>query len=410
MQALKGLRICDFTGQLAGAGATRTLAAFGAQIIRIEDPSNEGRWDILRGNPPFADERRGREFGGAFNNHNVEKLGITLDLRRPGALDVLGRLVAVSDVVTENFAAGVLARRGVTYEWMRSIRPDIIFLSNSGFGQTGPYSTFKCWGPIAQAVSGLTYTARKSGSSSAGWGFSYMDHQGANFMTFAVLAALRHRARTGRGQWIDMATTEVAAYLLGSLLLDYNVNGRRLRDDSAWDSNRGSSPVMAPHGIYPAAGDDEWIAIACRDDKEWLALAACIDEAWARDTRYAEVDGRVDHQDALDRHLADWTKSKDKFQLATQLHACGVPAAAVQRPGERVDQDPNTQDWGLWPSVIHPSIGEVRVDGLPIHLSETDWAIRQGAPLLGEHNRLVYCDLLGYTDDEFEALEDMGIV
>src|SRR5580765_5760726 len=146
MGALSHIRICDFTGQLAGAGATRVLAAFGAQVIKIEDPVTEGRWDILRGMEPFVDDRRGIEFGGGFQNHNVEKLGITLNLRSARGKALLRRLVAISDVVTENFATGVLARLGFPYEVLREIRPSVVYVSQSGFGHRGPYAGFKTWG------------------------------------------------------------------------------------------------------------------------------------------------------------------------------------------------------------------------------------------------------------------------
>src|SRR5947209_5599474 len=150
--ALSHLTICDLSGQLAGAGATRYLAAMGAQVIRIEDPVRQGRWDILRGAPPYVDDRRGVDLGGPFNNHNVEKLGVTINLRTDAGRDLLRRLVAVSDVVTENFAAGVLAGLGFSYDELRRIRPDLIYVSNSGFGHSGPYAGFKTWGPIVQAV------------------------------------------------------------------------------------------------------------------------------------------------------------------------------------------------------------------------------------------------------------------
>src|SRR5690606_18928765 len=146
-------------GQLAGAGATRLLAAFGAQVIRIEDPVRQGRWDILRGSPPFLDERRGINLSGAFNNHNVEKLGVTLNLRTAQGRDLLTRLIAISDVVAGNFAAGVLERLGFGYERLRQIRPGIVCVSNCGFGHDGPYASFKTWGPIVQAVCGLTFTS-----------------------------------------------------------------------------------------------------------------------------------------------------------------------------------------------------------------------------------------------------------
>ena len=153
-QALENIRICDFTGQLAGAGATKILAAFGAEIIRVEDPVNKGKWDILRGVPPWVGEARGLEAGGAFNNHNSGKLGITLNLRDERAREMLRDLVRVSDAVTENFAAGVMDRLGFGYKDLCEIREDIIYVSNNGFGATGPYSSYKSWGPIAQAMSG----------------------------------------------------------------------------------------------------------------------------------------------------------------------------------------------------------------------------------------------------------------
>ncbi|EGJ32849.1 putative acyl-CoA transferases/carnitine dehydratase, partial [Moorena producens 3L] len=157
--ALGRYRICDFTGQLAGAGATKWLAAFGAEVIRIEDPVREGRWDILRTMPPFVDDRRGVDFGGGFQNHNVEKKGITLNLRTDRGKELLREIVKRSDVVSENFAAGVLEKLGFGYEALKELKPDIIYVSNCGFGHTGPYASFKTWGPIVQAVSGLTHTS-----------------------------------------------------------------------------------------------------------------------------------------------------------------------------------------------------------------------------------------------------------
>src|SRR5712691_2366524 len=170
-RALDHIRICDFTGQLAGAGATKFLAAFGAQVIRIEDPVNEGRWDILRGGMPYVDERRGINLGGSFNNHNVEKLGITLNLRTARGKELLHELVRISDVVSENFAAGVFARLGLSYEELCRLRADVIYMSNCGFGHSGPYRDFKTWGPIVQAIAGLTFSSGLPEQPSAGWGY-----------------------------------------------------------------------------------------------------------------------------------------------------------------------------------------------------------------------------------------------
>ena len=409
-RALAGLRVCDFTGVLAGAGATRMLAAFGAQVIRVEDPVRQGRWDILRGARPFKDERRGVDFGGAFNHHNVEKLGITLNLRTERGRELLRDLVAISDVVTENFAAGVMDRLGFSYDELARIRPDVIYVSNCGFGHTGPYSPYKTWGPVVQAMCGLTFAAGLRDQPPAGWGYAYMDHHGANFMALAVLAALVHRSRTGEGQWVDMACTEAGATLCGPDVLDATVNGRPLRRPGSPDSNRSRSPAMAPHGIYPAAGDDRWVAIACRDDRDWAALADLVGEPWTRDARYGSLEGRLADEDALDGHVGRWTSGRDAFAGAEAVRAAGVPAAAVARSEDRIDRDVATRDWGLFPTVVHSAMGEVRVDGLPVHLSRTDWVVARGAPCLGEHNDLVYGELLGLDADARAALHADGVI
>lgn len=405
--ALAGYRICDFTGQLAGAGATKWLAAFGAEVIRIEDPVRQGRWDILRGNPPYKDERRGIDMGGAFNNHNTDKLGITLNLKTGKAREILRRLIAVSDVVSENFAAGVLERWGFGYEAQRAIRPDIIYVSNCGFGHHGPYSRFKTWGPIVQAVSGLTHTSALPGQPPAGWGYSYMDHTGGYYMAMAILAALLHRQRTGEGQWVDLACTEAALTLNGPALLDWTVNGRGVRDREVY-SNRDQFGSMAPHNIYRCAGDDEWIAIACRDDDQWSRLAACIRHPWTES--FTTLESRLQRQDELDRQIDAWTRTWNKFDLEAALRAREVPVGAVQKPAERIDRDPTTSAFGLWPTVTHSAIGDVRVDGQPVHFSVTDWQQKRGAPCLSEHTRGVLTGLLGYTDTEVDAFYAEGVL
>ncbi len=409
-RALSHLRICDLSGQLAGAGATRFLAAFGAQVIRVEDPVRQGNWDILRGVPPYVDDRRGVDFGGAFNNHNVEKLGITIDLRQERGKDLLRQLVAVSDAVTENFAAGVFARLGFSYDDLRAVKPDIVYVSNSGFGARGPYPAFKTWGPIVQAASGLTFSSGLPDLPPAGWGFSYMDHMGANMMAVALLAALVHRNRTGEGRWIDMACTEAGLALVGPDVLDFTVNGRPLRRAGQPSSNRNRMPAMAPHGVYPARGDDEWVAIACRDDDEWSRLVELFDEPWAEKADYASLAGRLADEDRLDEQVAAWTATRDRVAVADAVRARGVPASIVARPEDRIDHDPATREFGMWPTAHHREMGDVRVDGIPLHCSETDWSITRGGPCLGEHTREVLRDVLGLPDDEIDALERDGVV
>ena len=248
------LRVCDFTGQLAGAGATKFMAAFGAQVIRIEDPTRQGHWDILRGIPPYRDHRRGLNLGGAFNNHNVEKLGITLNLKDERGRALLRELFQISDVVSENFAVGVLKRLGFDYEAMKQIKDDIIYVSNCGFGHSGPYEGYKTWGPIVQAMSGLTFSNSLPGHEPAGYGYSYMDHTGAYFMAMAIMLAIHHRNQTGEGQWVDLAATEAAATLNGPPMLDYTVNGVRcVATASPTPTTRSSRPWRPPTSIRQQA-------------------------------------------------------------------------------------------------------------------------------------------------------------
>ena len=409
--ALKGIRICDFTGQLAGAGATKWLSAFGAEVIRIEDPARQGRWDILRGMQPFKDGQHGLEYGGGFNNHNTDKLGITLNLKTDKGKELLTKLIKISDAVTENFAAGVLDRWGFGYEQLQEIKPDIVYVSNCGFGHEGPYHQYKTWGPIVQAMSGLTFSSALPDQEPAGWGYSYMDHTGGYYMAMAIMLALLHKQRTGEGQWVDLACTEAAVTLNGPALLDWSINGHAMRDKQV-NSNRSQFTPMAPHGIYPCTGDDNWIAISCRSKSDWQKLGSFINaqsaNAWTLD--FADDAQRLANQDQLDAYMTQWTRQWDKFDLQRRLRELPVPASAVQKPAERVDHDPSTESFGLWPTVEHSAMGEVRVDGLPVHMSESDWHMTRGAACLGEHNEYVLTNLLGISSTEVEQLTEEGVI
>jgi benzylsuccinate CoA-transferase BbsF subunit len=408
--ALGHVRICDLSGQLAGAGATRVLAAFGAEVIRIEDPVTKGLWDIVRQLGPYVNGDRSPDGGSGFINHNVEKLGITLNLRTERGKELLGELVQVSNAVTENFAAGVMERLGFGYERLRELRPDVVYVSNCGFGHTGPYRPFKSWGPIAQAVSGLTHTSGLAGREPAGWGYSYMDHAGAHIMAIALLAALYHQRRTGAGQWVDLACIEAGVTLTGPAVLDATVNGRTLRDDGAVDSNRSSSPAMAPHGIYRCLGDDRWVAVACRHDDDWARLVEVVGESWAKEPTYATLRGRLSAHDTIDAELTAWTSTRQRDDIVSAVRAAGVPVAPVKRPPERCDDDAENDAWGLWPTVVHAKHGAVRVDGLPVHHSVHDWRVERAGPVLGQDNERVYAEVLGLTTAEIGRLAADGVI
>jgi crotonobetainyl-CoA:carnitine CoA-transferase CaiB-like acyl-CoA transferase len=400
--ALKHIRICDLSGQLAGAGSTRILAAFGAQVIRVEDPVTKGLWDIVRQLGPAINGDTSHEGGSGFNNHNVEKLGITLNLRTARGRELLAELVRVSDAVTENFSAKVMTKLGFGYEQLRAIRPDIVYVSNCGFGQVGPYRTFRTWGPVVQAVSGLTFSSGLPDQEPAGWGYSYMDHTGAYMMAIALLSALLHRSRTGQGQWIDMSCTEAGATLNGPALLDWTVNGRPLRREGMPNSNRSQYPLMAPHGVYATSEADQWVAIACRNDEDWASLRSVLGGTPPED--------RFDDLDGLDAYVTAWTSGSTRAEIVDRLRSLGIPCAPVARPSERCDHDPRTAAWGLWPTAHHTKHGPIRVDGLPVHLSATDWSIEHAGPLLGEHNEFVLGDILGLSSADIAKLADEGVI
>lgn len=404
--ALSHLRVCDLSGQLAGAGATKILAAFGAEVIRVEDPATQGLWDAMRGVGPYVDDRRGVNLGAGFNNHNVGKYGVTINLRTDEGKELLRELIAVSDIVCENFSSGVFGAFGFDYDQLREIKPDIIYVSNCGFGHTGPYRDFKTWGPIVQALGGLTFTAGLPDAEPCGWGFSYMDHIGAFYMTIAILAGLHHRERTGVGQHVDLATVPAGIAMLPTEVLDWTVNRRR----TAARGNRADFGEMAPHGIYRCQGTDRWIAIACRDDREVSLLAKVLDEPALASDRFSTLEQRVGASEELDRIIGAVTASRDAVSLAEDLIEAGVPASVVKSPPERIDSDPDLAAIGLFPTVVHPDIGRVRVEGVPMQFSQTPSQITSAAPRVGQHNREVFGALLGHSDGELAAWAERGVI
>jgi crotonobetainyl-CoA:carnitine CoA-transferase CaiB-like acyl-CoA transferase len=400
-----------------GACATRVLADFGAEVIRIED---RDRLDMPRRLPIYKGDARtyGEEDakpdpnkGGLFNNYNRNKLGVTINMRSPKGRALADRLIASSSVVTENFAPGVMERWGLTYERLRELSPSMIYARMSGFGHSGPNAEYRSYGPIVQAVCGLSYVSGLPGEQPSGWGLSYMDNEAAFFNASALLTAIYHRNRTGEGAEIDVSAVEAGINLLGPILLDVAVNGRSTRDGDFPTGNRLEHPNAAPHGVYPCAGEDRWIAIAVFNDEEWRGLVSVMGRpAWASEARYATQAARFASQDALDTLMGAWTKDKDRYELTHLLQAAGVTAGAVQTAEDTNDHDPQIASRGLFFDLDHPVIGEARFEGTPIQFSHTVQENWRSAPLLGEDNAYVFKDLLGVADEEFEQLAAEGVI
>ena len=414
---LAGIRVADFCWMGVGACATRLLADFGAEVIRIEDRQ---RLDMPRRLPVYKGEARafGDEDanpdpnkGGIFNNYNRNKLGVTINMRTARGRELADRLIASSSVVTENFAPGVMERWGLTFERLRELSPQVIFARMSGFGHTGPHAEYRSYGPVVQAVSGLSHISGLPGEEPSGWGLSYMDNEAAFFNAAALLMAIYNRNITGQGSEIDVSAVEAGINLLGPLLLDVAVNGRSTRGPDFPLGNRLEHPDAAPHGVYPCVGEDRWLAIAVFNDAEWRALVAVMGSpGWAADAAFATQAGRFAHQDSLDANIAAWTRGQDRHELMHQLQAAGVAAGAVQTAEDLNETDPQIAHRGLYFELDHPVIGEARFEGTPIQFSRTEQQNWRSAPLLGEDNAFVFKGLLGVGEDEYESLVAEGVL
>ena len=415
---LAGVRVTDFCWMGVGAMATRLLADFGAEVIRIED---RNRLDMPRRLPLYkgGDVRSyGEEEtnpdpnkGGMFNNYNRNKLGVTLNMRSERGRQLAEQLIATSSLLTENFAPGVMERWGLTEEHVRGLRPDIIYARMSGFGHSGPHAEYRSYGPVVQAVCGLSHISGLPGREPSGWGLSYMDNQAAYYNSSALLMAILARRRFGHGTDVDVSAVEAGVQLLGPVLLDVAVNGRGTRRPDYPTGNRLDHPAAAPHGVYPCAGVDRWVAIAVFDDAEWKSLVGVLGEpSWTNDPRFDTVAGRVANQDELDEHLGAWTKDRDRHEIMAGLQAVGVRAGAVQDAEDVNERDPQMAHRDIFFELDHPVIGEARFEGLPFTASQFSADHWRSAPLLGEDNNYVYGEILGLGADEVADLAESGVI
>lgn len=412
---LAGVRVADFCWMGVGACATRLLADFGAEVIRIED---KNRLDMPRRLPVYKGEVRayGEEDanpdpnkGGIFNNYNRNKLGVTINMRTEAGKAYAHRLIASSSVVTENFAPGVMERWGLTYDKLEELSPNVIFARMSGYGHSGPHAEYKSYGPVVQAVCGLSKISGLPGTEPSGWGYSYMDNEAAFFNATALLTAIYQRNASGKGTEIDVSAIELGVNLLGPMLLDVTVNNRRTRDRTFPIGNRLEHPNAAPHGVYPCAGEDRWIAITVFDETEWSALKGAMGSpAWADDAKFASQQSRFENQGALDKAIGNWTRDHDRFDLMHKLQAVGVRAGAVQNAEDLNETDPQIAHRGVFFELDHPVIGEARFEGTPIQFSETVQENWRSAPLLGEDTEYVSRELLGMSEDEYQQLIEEG--
>ena len=425
---LEGIRILDFTWVRSGPWATRWLAILGADIIKVEWPEpalgfytgrlvrqGAGADRTPPGIPP------GINSSGDFSDTNPMKRSVTINARTEKGLTLLKRLLTTSDVVMDNFSTGVLDSWGLSYEEMTAIKPDIVYISMAGLGQTGRNAHYNTMGPIVQAISGLTFTSGLPDAPPAGWGWSYMDNTGGMYAVMYVLTALHHRNSTGEGQWIDMSQVATGMTLTGPSILDKTVNGRDTRREffppgnrTVWPGgpllNSYRGPSTAPHNSYRTKGGgyNDWCVIACFTEEEWRALVELMGSpAWANDDRFTTVAGRIEHQEDLDRDIETWTLTLEKYELADRCQAAGVRAAPVQSNEDRVEHDPQLREQGMYTTVHHPVLGEHLTQNTPFTFSSSPTSVEKSGPLCGENNPEILGGMLGLSPQEIrEGYED----
>ena len=406
-QPLSGVRVIDLTWIVAGPQCTRILADLGAQVIKVEYAESS---DYIRRAPPFADDQPGVNRSGFFNNLNRNKLGVTLNVGHPDGMELLKRLISISDVLIENFSSRVMARWGLDYQEQRKLKPDIIYLGLSGFGHSGRHQDYTTWGPTAQALSGLTFMSGLPGHMPAGWGYSFLDHTAGYYGAMAILMALHHRQRTGQGQSIDISQVETGIVMTGPVLLDHTVNGKPYRRPGNPPGNRSNHPRVAPHNVYRCRGDDRWCAITVFTEEEWRSFCTAIGQPpWTQDHRFATNQARVEHEDELDALIEGWTHHREAEEVMTTLQTAGVAAGVVQTAADKVDRDPQLRDRGFFPVMDHPEIGPYAFEGFPARFSRAGAEFLRPAPLLGQDNVLIFKELLGLGELPFNQMAEEAV-
>ena len=398
--ALEGLRVLDLTQIIAGPYATQVLGDLGAEVIKIESHT---RYDQIRGRARSASANEGpRPYNRTpnFNSINRNKLGLCLNLATESGKDVFKRLVAISDVVIDNFSPRVMKNFGLDYPVLKEINPRIIMISMPSLGSEGPYGNYVMLGPGIDAMSGLQQITGYADRSPLKSGGSYTDQSTGLNTVVATLAALHWREQSGLGQRVEVAMRESITQFIGEYIVDYTMNGRL---PTRW-GNR--SPWWAPQGCYPCVGDDSWVVLSVRTDEEWRCLCQIMGkEDLAKESRYATMQGRQKYHDELDAVIGQWTSQKTSRQVMEELQRASIPAGAVLNQTELLD-DPQIQARGHYVTGMHPEGGETRYGFPGFRLSNTPLRIRRPAPCFAEHTEMILKERLGMSAQDLQMLYD----
>jgi len=403
-KALEGIKVADFAWAFVGPITTRTLASYGAEVIKIEGGVKAGRMDSQRFSGFFKDGVPGGvDRSSDFNMINTGKLSVTLNLAHPKGVEVAKRFVAWADVVVENFAGGVMEKMGLGYEELRKVKPDVIMLSSCMMGQTGPEAWLGGVGPNLTARSGITHIVGWPDRAPAYLG-PHTDYIAPPLNVLTILAALIYRHRTGKGQYLDMSQYEGVLHLMAPLLLDYSVNQR------VANRNGNRLAYAAPHGAYRCRGEDRWCAIAVFTDEEWERFCRVIgNPAWTNDPGFSTLLGRKENEEALDRLVEEWTINHSAEEVMSMMQAAEVAAGVLETAEDLLEHDLQLKHRHYFWSLDHPEVGQYRTARPSFALAKTPCEMRR-APLLGEHNEYALKEVLGMSDAEIAELVIEGVI
>lgn len=400
---LSGIRILDFGWVWTGPALSLLLGDMGAEVIKVE---SRQRIDIMRRyTPQSKGETISVDASATFHVLNRNKLSITLDLAKDEARQLVLRLARLCDVIIENFSPRAMRSWGLCYEHLREAKPDIIMISLSAAGQTGPLRDVRTLGFSLAALSGILDLVGYKGERAMGSMIPYPDPVAGALGAFAVLAAIHFRNRTGRGQYIDLSQWQSIAAILGYPIMDYIINGRNAT--RMGNKHR----TLAPHRCYRCKGEDRWVSISVTNEEEWRGLCRAMGEPeWSRQEKFRDMRSRKAHEEELDRYIEEWTTVLDHYEVMFRLQQEGVPCAATLDPVE-LENDAHLRSRGQWTRIRYPFTNDEEViPGIHWHLGRTPGAIYRHAPRLGGDNRYVFQDLLGLHEGEIQALEQQRVV